>query len=123
MDVNRGAIVVKPKQRFVDWINECDDSGEPTSLDEARVECTAYLVPCWNDDAEFERILKKLCRPIFEAELEGWIVDESMWPRKRGYATFLEWCDVESHSVVHEFGDGCIEVEETFHLPLRPGRA
>jgi len=113
MDVNRGAIVVKPKQPFVDWINEWDDSGEPTSLEEARVECTAYLVPCWNDDAECDRILRQLCRPIFETELEGWYTDESMWPKKRGYATFLAWFDVEAHSVVHEFGDKRIEVEGT----------
>jgi hypothetical protein len=111
MDVNRGVIVIKPKQPFVDWINEWDDSGEQTSLDEARAECTAYLVPCWNNDAELKFILGTIYRSIFEAELESWYTDESMWPRRRGYKTFLEWFDVEAHSVVFELGNGNIKVE------------
>ena len=111
MDINRGAIVVKPKQPYVDWANSCDEFPTKTTVAEARDDCHAYLVPCWDDDKEFERILSKVCRFIFDNELSGWSTDESIWPKRRGFATFQEWFEVEAHSMVFELGDGFIEVE------------
>ena len=110
MDVNRGAIIARPTQLFVDWLNKCEGADDQTSLSDAREECTTYLVPSWEDDHELERVLKRNYRRIFEAELEGWIVDESMWPVARGYGTFRKWFDIEVCSVVVELGDGHIEV-------------
>jgi hypothetical protein len=68
-------------------------------------------VPCWNDDADLDRVLKRVCRRIFENELSGWTVDEAAWPKRRGFTTFQEWFEVEAHSMVFELGDGFIEVE------------
>ena len=113
MDINRGAIVVKAKQPYVDWANSCDDYPTKTSIDDLRDDCHTYLIPCWEDDDEFERILKRVVRGIFENELAGWTVDKSTWPNRRGYETFLKWFDVERHSMVFELGDGFIEVEGT----------
>ena len=50
---------------------------------------------------------------MIENELAGWSIDESTWPKRRGYKTFREWFEIEHHSVVLELGDGMIEVEET----------
>ena len=85
MDINRGAIVVKPKQPYVEWANSCDEFPTKTTVAEARNDCHAYLVPCWDDDKEFERILRKVCRFIFDNELSGWSTDESIWPKRRGF--------------------------------------
>ena len=113
MDVNRGVIVVKPRQPYVDWASDCDDLPTKASLKDLRIDCTTYLVPDWYDDEEFERVLKRHSRFIFENELAGWTTDESTWPKRRGYKTFREWFDIEHHSVVLELGDGMIEVERT----------
>jgi hypothetical protein len=113
MDVNRGVIVVKPRQPYVDWANAVDDDPMKTTIDDLRRECTAYLLPDWYDDDELERLVRKHHRFIFENELAGWSTDESTWPKRRGYATFREWFDVEHHSVVLDLGDGVIEVEDT----------
>ena len=50
MDVNRGVIVVKPRQPYVDWANTCDDYPTKTTLEDPHRECTAYLLPDWYDD-------------------------------------------------------------------------
>ena len=111
MDINRSVIVVKPKQPYVDWANTCDECPTTITLADARNDCHAYLVPCWDDDEEFERMLRKVARFIFENELSGWSTDESIWPKRRGIETFRRWFDAEGHSLVFELGDGWIEVE------------
>ena len=104
---------MKVKQPYADWANSCDDSPTKTSIDDLRDDCHTYLVPCWEDDDEFERTLRRAVRSIFENELAGWTIDESTWPKRRGYETFLKWFDVDRHSMVFELGDGFIEVEGT----------
>ncbi len=111
MGINRGVIVVKPLQPYIDWANSCDDHPTKTTLEIAQRDCSAYLLPHWYDDDELEQLLRKHARFIFENELAGWTADESVWPRRRGYKTFREWFGIEHHSVVFELGDGVIEVE------------
>ena len=50
--LNRSAIVVKPKQPFLDWLHAADPtSHEITSLDVCR-EPTIYLIPECDTDEE-----------------------------------------------------------------------
>jgi len=112
MDINRGAIVVRAKKPFLDWANSLDDSFDDLTLEELHSDSSVYLLPCWEEDSEFEKILRKACKMIFENELEGWNTDESLWPKNRGFSTFLKWMEVEGHSVVFELGDGNIKFEE-----------
>ena len=104
---------MKPRQPFVDWANSCDDYPTKRTLGDVHLECTAYLLPEWYDDDELERLLRKHSRFIFENELAGWTIDETIWPKRRGYKTFREWFNIEHHSVVLELGDGMIEVEQS----------
>ena len=46
----------------------------------------------------------------FELELVEWVQDEAQWPEKRDFPTFLEWFDVESHSMVFDLAEGELEV-------------
>ncbi len=112
MDINRGVIVVKAREPYVEWANTQDDSGVQMSLEEAREDSSAYLVPCWDNDTGLEAILKRFAKEIFESELAGWTTDTSTWPKQRGFATLRKWFDVEAHSVAYEIGDGWIQVEE-----------
>jgi hypothetical protein len=111
MDINRGLIVVRPRQPYVDWANNCGDSPTKITLTDVRADANVYLVPCWEDDIEFDLILRKVYRSIFENELSGWTKDRNTWPKQRGFKSFLKWFEVERHSMVFDLGDGVIKVE------------
>ena len=49
---------------------------------------------------------------FFENELEGWYTDETLWPKNRDYKTFMEWIEVECHSVVLDTVGGEIYDDE-----------
>ena len=65
-------IVVRPKQPFLDWINQQmrrdDPAGSPVTMDYLLEDCTAVLVPQIErlDDLEYLEPLKPL---LFEEEL------------------------------------------------------
>ena len=51
-EVNRGVLVLKPKELFLNWVNSTDDEGVVLTLDEVSRDCTAYLTPEIEDDDE-----------------------------------------------------------------------
>jgi hypothetical protein len=111
MDINRGVIIVRPKQPYVDWANTCDDEPTSTTLGAAREDCSAYLLPCWEDGEQLELLLERFSRRIFENELSGWTTNEACWPKQRDLSALREWFEIEPHSMVFELGDGHIRIE------------
>ncbi len=109
-EVNRGVIIVKPKPPFVDWVNSADDDGVVITLEEVCQDCTAYLTPEIEDDNELREFLEQDYPLLFEQELVDWNQDEGTWPIKRDFDTFLEWFDVEFHSVVLDLSEGELSV-------------
>lgn len=100
--LNRGVVIVRPKQAYLDWAAGLDDSGVvPDPNDEQ----TVYLIPSYKNDEQAWEILEEVYPTIFENELSGWHTDESAWPPKRGFAMFREWFRVELHSVVEDLCD------------------
>jgi hypothetical protein len=60
--VNRSAIVVKPKQPFLDWLHATDPTSlELTSLNLIR-EPTIYLIPECDTDEDVAEVLRELWR-------------------------------------------------------------
>lgn len=100
--LNRAVLVVRPKQPFLDWAAQLDDSG---LVPNAEGEQTVYLIPQFDDDDEAQKVLDRVFAEVFERELFGWHTDESAWPRKRTLALFREWFTVELHSVVEDLCD------------------
>lgn len=97
--INRGVLIVRPKQPYIDWAAKLDDSGlVPNREDEQ----TVYLIPEFEDCADAQEILEGVYDEVFERELEGWHTDESAWPQNRTFAMFKEWFDIELHSVVED---------------------
>ena len=97
--LNRSSVIVRPKQPYLDWAAQLDDSGiAPDPNDE----CTIYLIPEYDDDIQALEILSKCFDVIFEAELEGWHTAESSWPKKRDFKMFRNWFSFEFHSVVED---------------------
>lgn len=69
--LNRSAIVVKPKQPFLDWLHSSDPSSREICLSDLSQEPTIHLVPECDTDADVVKILCKLCEEIFEEQLAG----------------------------------------------------
>jgi hypothetical protein len=97
--VNRGVLIVRPKQPYLDWANELDDSGV---LPDANGEQTVYLIPRFETDEEALSILKQVYAEVFENELYGWHTDEDAWPQERTFTMFKKWFAIEMHSVVED---------------------
>jgi hypothetical protein len=107
--LNRGGMIVRPKQPYLDWAAQLDDSG---LVPDPRGEQTVYLIPQFENDDEASAILQDIYAEVFERELDGWHTDESAWPRNRTFAMFKEWFDVELHSVVEDLCGDEIEDDE-----------
>lgn len=97
--LNRCALIVRPKQPYLDWAASLDDSGiVPDPQDEQ----TVYLIPSFEDDNEGERVLKRVYAEVFERELVAWHTDDTAWPKNRNLAMFRKWFDIELHSIVED---------------------
>lgn len=109
--INRAAVIVKPKQPFVDWANSLDDDGVKFDP-EKMIEHHVYLI---DDIADYVFDIEVLVRPfylmIFEEQLLGWhrVVDD--WPADRSFEVFLDWFHVEINSMVLDLGKGRIKSE------------
>ena len=110
--LNRAALIVRPKQPFLDWAAGLDDSG---LVPDVTGEQTVYLVPEFENDEEGQQVLKHVYAEIFERELDGWHSDPSAWPQKRHFKTFQEWFSIELHSVVEDLVDGILADDEFEH--------
>jgi hypothetical protein len=104
--INRGLVVVKPKQPLLEWLRKINAADKNDDLAELQFDSTGYLVPEYEDDNEQREILKEFHASIFELELESWTPEESTWPKQRDLKMFLEWFEVEFHSVVHDLAEG-----------------
>ena len=100
--LNRGAVIIRPGQAYIDWAAGLDDSG---IVPEVGGEHTVYLIPEYDDDLHAMEILSQGYEGIFEMELAGWHLDESRWPKNRTFSMFREWFVIEFHSVVEDLCD------------------
>lgn len=111
--INRQVMVIKPKPAYVKWINSLPDMDEdPCTIESLNDDCTAALIPHFDDDSKSVKFVKNIFPQLFEIELGSWSTDESAWPKKRTYSLFCEWFHIEFHSEVFDFGTGPVRVEE-----------
>ena len=109
MDViNRAVAVIKPRQPYLDWAKSIPGPADDVTLDEVRTDCTAILIPDFDDPAEAEAFIATIADDLFEMELDSWDRDPRTWPVNRSYAIFREWFDVEIHSIVLDASDDII---------------
>jgi len=109
--VKRTAVIVIPKQPYIDWANSLEEGGVKLGED-FTPEHTIYLVEDITgymiDKVE---IIKPHFEFIFEEELVSWHRRVSNWPPNRDLATFLEWFEVEIHSLVLDLHGGRLKTE------------
>ena len=107
--INRAAAIVRIKQPCLDWTNSTE--RQKLTLKSVNSESHAYLLPEHDTANELELIIQDLYKEIFELELAGFSTDKSQWP-KISYQKFLDWFDIEVHSMVFDPYDEEIEKEE-----------
>jgi hypothetical protein len=103
--INRSAVVLRPRLPFVNWINSTDPKEQRFTFEEVADDNAVYLITEGTDSADPDEILRDAWSDIFEQELEGWYTDEALWPPNRSYRLFLEWFEVEVHTVVFDLSE------------------
>jgi len=108
--VNRAALIVKPRQPFVDWANSTPGEDKYTLQDLTRDNLT-FLIPEYNSQEETLKYVKKIFHQIFEWQLFGWYTDENVWPKNRNWKMFLDWFEIEMNSEVFDLAGSSIVKE------------
>jgi hypothetical protein len=117
--LNRGLVIIRYKQPYVDWVKIAGDAPMEISLQQANDDGDSFLLPTYESqidpvDGTEDAIkwVEKRWRMFFEHILESWILDESEWPKKRSLKMFREWFDIEYKSIVWDMGTEPLVVEE-----------
>lgn len=101
--LNRSAVIVKPRQPYLEWARRDDAEGLAESVFETlHTEPTVYLLPEYEDPTSQQDVLEEFWPVLFEAMLEGWVTDESHWPKNRTSEMFREWFEVQMSSIVQD---------------------
>jgi len=104
--INRAAVILKYKDPAIQWINDADPYNKTAGITEKDVntECTIYLVSNETGDSpeSLEEWVKLNFQTLLENELEGWYLDQNLWPEKRNYRLFQKWFSVECHTVLED---------------------
>lgn len=111
--IDRGVAIVRPKQPFLDWINDSAGFAEPVTFQDLMEDCTAILVPDLDTLDETREFLEPMKPMLLELELDGWIRDRSEWPEERTGELFDAWFDIEVHSMVWDVLAGPLPKEGT----------
>lgn len=102
---NRVVVILKPKEPFIEWVQQHDDESEKMTAEDIMKEPAAYMLHDYTMEGEMEQIIKDNYRTLFESELYHWFTDEESWPKKRDMKTFKEWFGVEFHGIVYDLSD------------------
>jgi len=93
-EVIRSVIVLKPKQPFVDWANQFVSRRMQVTLEDARRDCPAILVPFIGDfkvQRSEEWLLDWFASvgdAVFQKMLNQYSEDRRSWPDTEDFATF-----------------------------------
>lgn len=92
--INRIALTITRKQPYVDWANGTDGAAPIVAYPED-IARTVYLAPVDDLEPIVTKLLDEYWADVFEAELNMWVEDESMWPEPRTRQLFDEWFDAD----------------------------
>lgn len=106
-------MLVNGTKEFFKFLNTTIGEVFGPSENELYKDPTIYLVPEIDDEKEKSEILVTLYAEIFENELEAWITDRSLWPRKMDFATFEKWFSVDFYCMVFDASAGDLEHYES----------
>ena len=96
--INRDAIIIKPKQPFLDWYYSLYPEDD---YEEEIKSPNIYLIDETIDDVE--KWLKKKFDKFFMQVLGEWHENKKEWPQRRNYKMFNLWFRVEISEMVYDF--------------------
>lgn len=100
--LNRTALIVTPKRRFLEWANRLPGGGRPITLDELPSLRSVYLAATGDESPPVDDLLETYWEEIFEEWLSGWVRDESLWPVNRTPHLFRDWFHVDSIDGIYD---------------------
>ena len=84
--VDRTAVVLKPTQKFLDWLKSTDSNLPDLTLAQIRSNCS----------------------------VSSWEVERKHWPQDMGVQAFWEFFDAEIHDAVFDLDEAGIKVAPVF---------
>jgi len=104
--LDRYVAIVRPELPFLDWLNGLAEFAPlELTLEQVQADCTALLIPEFEDDDEAVAFVYKLWDQLFESELQDWTDNRALWPQGRSDALFIEWFSVEIHTTVVDLAE------------------
>ena len=93
--LNRIALIVTPKRRFLEWVNRLPDAGKPLTIEEAASLRMVYLAATGDRVPPLTDLVEGYWEDVFEDSLNGWTNDESLWPPNRTPHVFQDWFHID----------------------------
>lgn len=114
--VDRTAVVLKPTERFLEWLKSSDTEGDLPDLtvQQLRANCSVFLVPVFDEPEQAVAYFDERYSEIFAAELSGWTLDESTWPKDMSLKAFWEFFDLEIHDTVLDLETADLRITPVF---------
>lgn len=103
--VNRSAILLTPRQPFLDWADNVFGDGVPYQQavrQGVADERSVYLGPDGDLTGDPFRFIDRHWDLFFETMLENWCTDPALWPAKRTRKMFREWFEVTVFGVLYD---------------------
>ena len=104
-DIERIVTILKPTRLMLDWLIQQPGQDKNLTLEELRTDCTALLIPIVEDEDQATEYLENIYEELFTNELATWNPDQTAWPEFRSFDMFLDWFDLEYHSLVFDLVD------------------
>lgn len=104
-EIDRVVAIIKPTEKMLSWLKQQTSEFAELTLDDIRADCTALLIPAFDDPDMAEQYIEEIFPAIFENELELWVSDEEHWPHDRSLEMFNRWFNIEFHSMVFDLGN------------------
>jgi hypothetical protein len=104
--LKRSAIIITPNQPFFDLLLTHDSA---MVIDEDVKAGKIYLLPDYDNTQEIEKWLNKHFDELFEEELFGWYIDETMWPPNRNFTIFRAWFSYSLYPFIMDTQKGFVE--------------
>ena len=111
--LNRSAIVMRPRDPFLQWAKQDDSTGIAESVfEELRSSPNAYLIPEDEEVVDVRDLVRAVWPDLFEAMLESWLTDPEMWPPDRTWEMFEEWFELQVCECVYDLvaGDPLMDI-------------
>lgn len=112
--VDRTAVVLKPTDIFLDWLNQNNSNLPDLTLNQLRTNCSVFLIPIFNEPEEAMTYISEHYHAIFTAELSSWTTDEHTWP-PINLETFWQFFELDIHDTVLDLEATELQINPVLH--------